>query len=102
MDGLVSMPLFLMPISGKRYANRIRVEELIRISFRITYLPVWKKLIDEKAMVGVMSGISAVNGIPSAANKYLLNDVLRQEWNFTGYVISKTTDFYGTSSSVSS
>ncbi len=36
-----------------------------------------------------MSGISAVNGIPSAANKYLLTDVLRNEWNFTGYVISK-------------
>ncbi|CAF0851194.1 unnamed protein product [Adineta steineri] len=55
---------------------------------RTTYLPVWKKLIDEKAIVGVMSSISAVNGIPSAANKYLLNDVLRNEWNFTGYVIS--------------
>ncbi|CAF1281265.1 unnamed protein product [Rotaria sordida] len=55
---------------------------------RITYLPVWKKLIDEKAIVGIMSAISAVNGIPSAANKYLLNDVLRNEWNFTGYVIS--------------
>jgi beta-glucosidase-like glycosyl hydrolase len=40
-------------------------------------------------MVGIMSGISAVNGIPSAANKYLLTDVLRGEWNFTGYVISK-------------
>jgi beta-glucosidase len=56
---------------------------------RATYLPVWKKLIDEKAIVGIMSGISAVNGIPSAANKYLLTDVLRNEWNFTGYVISK-------------
>jgi beta-glucosidase len=46
-------------------------------------------LVDEKAIVGIMSGISAVNGIPSAANKYLLTDVLRGEWNFTGYVISK-------------
>jgi beta-glucosidase len=61
--------------------------------FRTTYLPVWKKLIDEKAIVGIMSGISAVNGIPSAANKYLLNDVLRNEWNFPGYVISKIVFF---------
>ena len=59
------------------------------IIFRTTYLPVWKKLIDAKAIGGIMSGISAVNGVPSAANKYLLNDVLRNEWNFTGYVISK-------------
>ncbi|CAF5118114.1 unnamed protein product, partial [Rotaria sp. Silwood1] len=62
--------------------------------FRITYLPVWKKLIDEKAIVGIMSAISAVNGIPSAVNKYLLNDVLRNEWNFTGYVISKVIVFF--------
>ncbi|CAF3694914.1 unnamed protein product [Rotaria sp. Silwood1] len=61
---------------------------------RITYLPVWKKLIDEKAIVGIMSAISAVNGIPSAVNKYLLNDVLRNEWNFTGYVISKVIVFF--------
>lgn len=63
------------------------------VCFRLTYLPVWKKLIDEKAVVGIMSAISAVNGIPSAANKYLLNDVLRNEWNFTGYVISKVVLF---------
>ncbi len=41
-----------------------------------------------------MSSIGAVNGIPSAANKYLLNDILRNEWNFTGYVISKIVFFY--------
>jgi len=64
------------------------------IIFRATYLPVWKKLIDEKAIVGIMSGISAVNGIPSAANKYLLTDVLRNEWNFTGYVISNEFHFF--------
>ncbi len=67
---------------------------LFFIIYRITYLPVWKKLIDEKAIVGIMSGISAVNGIPSAANKYLLTDVLRNEWNFTGYVISNEFHFF--------
>ncbi|CAF1179883.1 unnamed protein product, partial [Didymodactylos carnosus] len=55
---------------------------------RTTFLPVWKKLIDENAIVGIMSSISAVNGIPAPANKYLLTDVLRGEWNFTGFVIS--------------
>ena len=88
MDDSVLMPLFPMPISGETHINHNRVQISIHVSFRATYLPVWKKLVDQKAMVGVMSGISAVNGIPSAANKYLLNDVLRQEWNFTGYVIS--------------
>ena len=31
---------------------------------------------------------NAVNGVPSCANKFLLGDVLRQAWNFTGYVTS--------------
>ena len=30
----------------------------------------------------------SVNGVPACANKHLLTDVLRKEWNFTGYVIS--------------
>jgi beta-glucosidase-like glycosyl hydrolase len=31
---------------------------------------------------------SRLNGIPACAHKQLLTDVLRKEWNFTGYVVS--------------
>jgi len=30
----------------------------------------------------------SVNGVPSCANKKLLRRILREEWNFTGYVVS--------------
>ncbi len=30
----------------------------------------------------------SVNGIPACANKWLLNDILRKEWKFPGYVVS--------------
>ena len=30
----------------------------------------------------------SINGVPACANKMLLTDVLRKEWNFTGYVVS--------------
>lgn len=36
-----------------------------------------------------MSSISAVNGVPLAVHRYLLTDILRHEWNFTGYVVRK-------------
>ena len=29
-----------------------------------------------------------INGIPACANKELLTDILRNEWNFKGYVVS--------------
>ena len=32
--------------------------------------------------------IHSVNGIPACANKRLLTDILRDTWNFTGFVIS--------------
>ena len=35
----------------------------------------------------IMSAYNAINGIPSTANKWLLNDVLRKEWGFNGYVV---------------
>lgn len=31
---------------------------------------------------------SSINGIPSCSNELLLMDILRGEWNFTGYVVS--------------
>ena len=55
---------------------------------RFTYLPAWKKLVDTDTVSGVMSAISGLNGIPSAAHKELLTDMLRGEWGFNGYVIS--------------
>ena len=36
----------------------------------------------------VMAFYNEIDGIPNHANSWLLNDVLRGEWGFTGYVIS--------------
>jgi beta-glucosidase len=55
---------------------------------RYTYLPAWKKLVETDTVSGVMSAISGLNGVPSAAHKELLTDTLRGEWGFEGYVIS--------------
>ena len=29
-----------------------------------------------------------VNGVPSCANKYYMNDIARNEWGFNGYIVS--------------
>lgn len=57
---------------------------------REVYLPHFKKCIDAGA-AAVMSSYNRYNGTFNGANKYLLTDVLRDEWGFDGFVVS---DFF--------
>lgn len=36
----------------------------------------------------VMSAYNSINGVPCAHNKWLLTDVLKEEWGFDGQVVS--------------
>ena len=69
--------------AGRDY-NGVEVSER---SLRETYLPAYKACVDAGARL-VMPSFNALNGIPSVANKWLMNRVLRGEWGFEGVVIS--------------
>lgn len=51
------------------------------------YFPPYKAAVDAGAG-SVMASFNDVNGLPSAANKWLLTDVLRKQWGFKGFVVS--------------
>ncbi len=53
-----------------------------------TYLPAFKELIVNTKVAGVMCAYNAVNTQPCCANDLLMNDILRKQWKFTGYVTS--------------
>ena len=53
-----------------------------------TYLPAFKELVVRSNVAGVMCAYNAVNTQPCCANDLLMNDILRKQWNFTGYVTS--------------
>ncbi len=53
-----------------------------------TYLPAFKELITKANVAGVMCAYNAVNTQPCCANDELMNDILRKQWKFTGYVTS--------------
>jgi len=54
------------------------------------YLPPYKAAV--AAGVGsVMSSFNDINGIPATANKWLLTDLLRNQWGFTGFVATDYT-----------
>jgi beta-glucosidase len=53
-----------------------------------TYLPAFKKLVQEADVEGVMGAYNRTNGEPCCGSKTLLKDILRDEWGFKGYVTS--------------
>jgi beta-glucosidase len=62
-----------------------------------TYLPAFEACIREGKAYSVMGAYSGYSGIPCCANNFLLDDVLRKKWGFTGYVVSDCgaiTDIY--------
>ncbi|MBN2684101.1 MAG: glycoside hydrolase family 3 C-terminal domain-containing protein [Pontiellaceae bacterium] len=52
------------------------------------YLPQFERAVREGKVAGVMSAYNAVNGVPASASKFLLTDLLRDAWDFEGYVVS--------------
>ena len=51
------------------------------------YLPPFKAALDAGSG-GVMVALSSLNGTPASADSWLLKDILRDDWHFTGITIS--------------
>ena len=71
------------PWGGREY-NTVDISEGM---LREYYLPAYKAAVDVGVAM-VMSSFNTVKRIPASANKWLMRDVLRGEWGFTGPVIS--------------
>ncbi|MET0392047.1 MAG: glycoside hydrolase family 3 C-terminal domain-containing protein [Chitinophagaceae bacterium] len=53
-----------------------------------TYLPAFEELIVHANVAGVMCAYNAYNKQPCCGSDLLMNDILRNQWKFTGYVTS--------------
>jgi beta-glucosidase len=58
-----------------------------RVLREIHFLP-FEMAVKKANVRTVMASYNEIDGVPNHANNWLLNDVLRGEWGFTGYVIS--------------
>ena len=56
-------------------------------TFRDIYLPPYKAGVEAGAHT-LMASFNEIGGIPASGSKYLLTDILRDEWNFKGFVVS--------------
>jgi beta-glucosidase len=71
------------PVAGREY-NTV---DMSTSQLFNDYLPPYKAAIDAGAAT-VMSSFNSLNGVPNTANPYTLKTILRQEWGFTGTVVS--------------
>ena len=53
-----------------------------------TYLPAFKDLVVDAKVYSVMGAYNRVDGESASASWMLLNDILRKQWGFEGYVVS--------------
>ena len=60
-------------------------------TLREIHLPPYKKAIDA-GVYSIMAAHNEINGIPSHMSKWLMTDVLRNEWGFKGFYVSDWLD----------
>lgn len=86
LAGLKHFALYGAPEAGKDY-NTV---DMSRVQMYNDYFPPYKAAVD--AGVGsVMASFNVVDGVPATGNKWLLTEVLRNQWGFKGFVVSDYT-----------
>ena len=75
------------PQAGRDY-NTVDMSERWLREF---YLPPYKAAVDAGAL-SVMASFNELDGVPAHANKHLMQDILRDEWGFEGFIV---TDYTG-------
>lgn len=53
-----------------------------------TYLPAFRKAVTEAKPLSLMCAYNSTHGVPVCADSALLNDTLRGDWGFKGFVVS--------------
>ncbi len=74
----------LNSIENTRMKVNVRVDER---TLREIYLPHFKKCV-EAGVASIMGAYNKVNGDYCCENAHLLRDILKQEWEFSGFVLS--------------
>lgn len=72
--------------AGRDY-NTVDISER---TLRDVYLPPFKAAVDE-GVATFMTAFNEYDGVPASGSRYLLTDVLRDQWGFDGFVVTDYT-----------
>ena len=80
--------------NNEEYRRHSGSSEVPMKILRDYYFPAFKSsIIDAKAQ-SIMTAYNALNGIPCTINKFLIQDILRGEWDFPGWVVTDCGSIY--------
>ena len=80
--------------NNEEYRRHSGSSEVPMKILRDYYLPAFKSSIVDAGAQSIMTAYNALNGIPCTANTFLLQDILRNEWQFPGWVVTDCGAIY--------
>jgi beta-glucosidase len=87
-------------VANNQETGRMSVDEIVdERTLHEIYMPAFEASVREAHVASVMCAYPLVNGLHDCENKPLMNDVIRKEWGFDGFI---TSDFGATHSTVAS
>jgi beta-glucosidase len=88
-------------VANNQEFERHRIDETIsERALHEIYMPAFRAAVQEAGVWSVMSAYNKVNGRYCAESPELLQDVLRKQWGFTGFVVSDWGSTYSTAGTV--
>lgn len=68
--------------------NNIAPAQVSERELRQNFLPPFRAVVERTGIRSVMPSYNEIDGVPSHASRWLLDDVLRGEWGFDGVIVS--------------
>ncbi|MBD1394422.1 beta-glucosidase BglX [Mucilaginibacter glaciei] len=75
---------------GAEAGREYNTVDMSRLRMYQDYMPPYKAAVDAGAG-SFMSSFNVVDGVPATGNRWLLTDLLRNQWGFKGFVVSDYT-----------
>lgn len=86
-NGVIATPKHFVANVGEGGRDSYPIEVNGRVLEEI-HFPPFKSAIQKGGARSIMTAYNSVNGIPATQNRELLNNTLKRDWGFTGFVIS--------------
>ncbi|MDR2871107.1 MAG: glycoside hydrolase family 3 C-terminal domain-containing protein [Xanthomonadaceae bacterium] len=89
-DSLLATPKHFVAYGAVTAGLDYNYVDISEQTLRDVHLPPFAAALNAGAMT-IMTAFNDINGVPASANRRLLTDLLRDEWKFTGVVVSDYT-----------
>jgi beta-glucosidase len=87
VDGFLACAKHYAAYGAAEGGRDYNAAEMAERTLREVYLPPFHSAVDA-GVATLMSAFESLNGVPATANRHLLDDILRREWKFSGFVVS--------------